>query len=77
MVNDAYDFGIGRRLRNLKYLEEIGFATNRRLLDVQRVSHDVTEDGLRSAMCYHRVIRARCGRRCPSSSAHRRSTSAA
>ena len=40
VVNDAYDFGIGRRLRNLKHLEEIGFAANRRLLDVQRVSHD-------------------------------------
>ena len=40
VVNDAYDFGIGRRLRNLEHLEEIGFAANRRLLDVQRVSHD-------------------------------------
>lgn len=40
VVNDAYDFGIGRRLRNLEHLEEIGFAVNRRLLDVQRVSHD-------------------------------------
>lgn len=40
VVNDAYDFGIGRRLRNLEHLEKIGFAANRRLLDVQRVSHD-------------------------------------
>jgi hypothetical protein len=39
-INDTRDFAIGRRLKNLPKLREIGFAANRRLLDVQRVSHD-------------------------------------
>ena len=40
VVNDTYDFDVGRRLRNLDDLKKIGFAANRRLLRVQRVSHD-------------------------------------
>lgn len=39
-INDAYDFNVGRRLVNLPRLREIGLATNRRLLDVQRLSYD-------------------------------------
>ncbi len=39
-VNDTYDFAIGRRLCNLPALRKVGFAANRRLLDVQRTSHD-------------------------------------
>jgi hypothetical protein len=39
-INDTRDFAIGKRLKNLPALREIGFAANRRLLDVQRVSHD-------------------------------------
>ena len=39
-INDTYDFNIGRRLTNLPALREIGFSANRRLLDVQRLSHD-------------------------------------
>jgi hypothetical protein len=39
-INNTYDFNIGRRLENLPRLREIGFQTNRRLLDVQRLSHD-------------------------------------
>lgn len=39
-VNDTYDFGIGRRLDNLPALRELGFQANRRLLDVQKTSHD-------------------------------------
>jgi hypothetical protein len=39
-VNDTRDFGIGRRLKNLAALRQVGFAANRRLLDVQRISHD-------------------------------------
>jgi hypothetical protein len=39
-INDTYDFAIGRRLTNLPTLRKIGFAANRRLLDVQRLSHD-------------------------------------
>ena len=45
-INNTYDFGIGKRLHNLPKLREIGFAANRRLLDVERLSHDcmLTED---------------------------------
>jgi len=39
-INDTRDFGIGRRIENLAELRKIGFAANRRLLDVQRISHD-------------------------------------
>jgi len=39
-INDTRDFGIGKLLRNLPALREIGFQANRRLLDVQRLSHD-------------------------------------
>jgi hypothetical protein len=39
-INDTYDFDIGRRLENLPALRELGFAANRRLLDVQRASQD-------------------------------------
>ena len=40
IINDTRDFGIGRRLQNLAELRKIGFAANRRLLDVQRIGHD-------------------------------------
>lgn len=39
-INNAYDFDIGRRIKNLPALRQIGFQANRRLLDVQRLSHD-------------------------------------
>lgn len=39
-INDTRDFGIGKRLTNLPALREIGFQVNRRLLDVQQLSHD-------------------------------------
>jgi hypothetical protein len=41
-INDTYDFAIGRRLSNLPALRAIGFSANRRLLDVQTLSHDCT-----------------------------------
>ena len=41
-INNTYDFRIGRRLENLAKLKEVGFATNRRLLRTQQVSHDCT-----------------------------------
>ena len=41
-INDTYDFEIGRRLHNLPALRKVGFSANRRLLDVQRISHDCT-----------------------------------
>lgn len=39
-INDARDFRIGKRLHNLPALREVGFSANRRLLAVQRISHD-------------------------------------
>ena len=39
-INDSYDFDVGRRLGNLDQLKQLGFATNRRLLRVQRLSHN-------------------------------------
>ena len=39
-INNTYDFQIGRRLHNLQKLREIGFAANRRLIEVERLSHD-------------------------------------
>jgi hypothetical protein len=47
-INDTYDFTIGRALRNLPALREIGFAANRRLLHVESLSHDclIGEDAL-------------------------------
>jgi len=39
-INDTRDFAIGKRLHNLPALREVGFSANRRLLDVQRISHD-------------------------------------
>ena len=39
-INNTRDFGIGKRLHNLPALREVGFRANRRLLDVQRISHD-------------------------------------
>jgi hypothetical protein len=49
-INDTYDFAIGRALRNLPALREIGFAANRRLLHVEALSHDclIGEDCLRT-----------------------------
>jgi hypothetical protein len=40
VINDTYDFAIGRLLKNLTVLREVGFEANRRLLSVQCVSHD-------------------------------------
>ena len=47
-INDTYDFAIGRALRNLPALREIGFTANRRLLRVESLSHDclIGEDRL-------------------------------
>jgi hypothetical protein len=48
-INNTRDFAIGRRLHNLPQLRTVGFQANRRLLDVQRISHDpaVGEDAFR------------------------------
>jgi hypothetical protein len=39
-INDARDVGVGKRLKNLPALRAIGFQANRRLLQVERLSHD-------------------------------------
>jgi len=39
-INDTRDFGVSKRLTNLAALRQIGFPANRRLLGVQRISHD-------------------------------------
>jgi hypothetical protein len=39
-VHNTVDFKIGKRLHNLPTLREVGFRANRRLLDVQQISHD-------------------------------------
>ena len=54
-INNTRDFGIGKRLHNLPALREVGFRANRRLLDVQRISHDcsIGEHG------FHAIQRSR------------------
>ena len=42
IINDTYDFAIGRKVQNLSALRKVGFRANRRLLDVQKISHDCT-----------------------------------
>ena len=39
-INDTRDFGIGKRLVNLPTLRAVGFAATRRMLAVEKLSHD-------------------------------------
>jgi hypothetical protein len=39
-INNTGDFYIGKRLRNLPALRQVGFQANRRLIEVERLSHD-------------------------------------
>jgi hypothetical protein len=39
-VNNTYDFRVGRRLHNLPALRQIGQAANRRVLEVEQLTHD-------------------------------------
>jgi hypothetical protein len=39
-INNTRDFYIGKNLRNLPALRQIGFQANRRLLQTQRITHD-------------------------------------
>jgi hypothetical protein len=41
-INNTRDFGIGKSLKNLPQVKKVGFAINRRLLEVQKISHDCT-----------------------------------
>lgn len=47
-INNTRDFYIGRSLRNLDKLRQVGFQANRRLLEVEQISHDciLTEEQL-------------------------------
>ena len=46
------DFGLGKRLTNLPALREIGYTANRRLLAVQRLSHDpIAGDSVLRSAC--------------------------
>jgi hypothetical protein len=70
-INDTRDVGIGKRLKNLPALRAIGFQANRRLLDVQRISHDcaVGEDAFRQVtepieVCGQRASALRFGDPC-------------
>ena len=60
-INNTYDFGVGKRLHNLPKLREIGFAANRRLIEVERLSHDciLSEDTLQAIS---RPVAAGCQR---------------
>ena len=39
-INNTRDFNVGKRLCNLPRLRQIGFQANRRLLEVEKISHD-------------------------------------
>jgi hypothetical protein len=39
-INNSYDFAVRKHLSNLPKLRAIGFAANRKLLEVERLSHD-------------------------------------
>jgi hypothetical protein len=39
-INNTRDFSIGKRLCNLPALRQVGFSTNRRILEVERLSQD-------------------------------------
>jgi hypothetical protein len=39
-INNSYDFGIGKHPCHLSKLREVGFAANRRLLDVEHIGRD-------------------------------------
>jgi len=54
-INNPRDFAIGKRLHNLPALRAVGFAANRRLLDVQTLSHDC----LLGEDAFHQVTRPR------------------
>src|SRR5258707_11009435 len=51
-INQTTDFGLGKRLTNLPALRQIGYTANRRLLAVQRLSHDpITGPDVLHATC--------------------------
>jgi hypothetical protein len=57
-INDTGDFGVAKGLSHLPELKEIGFTASRRLLDVQRISHDPAEGAAALAALNNPVITA-------------------
>jgi hypothetical protein len=55
-INDTKDFGVAKGLSHLPELKEIGFTASRRLLDVQRISHDPAEGAAALAALARPVI---------------------
>jgi len=55
-INETRDFGIGKRLTNLPALAQVGFTANRRLLAVQRLSHDPADGAAALAQVTDPVI---------------------
>lgn len=55
-INNTRDFGIGKRLTNLPALREVGFAANRRLVSVQRLSHNPIRAEQAFTAVHHPVI---------------------
>jgi hypothetical protein len=54
-INNTRDFALGRRLHNLAALRQVGFSANRRLLEVQTISHDCAV-GEADLQCHQRPI---------------------
>jgi hypothetical protein len=57
-INDTADFGVAKGLSHLPELKEIGFTASRRLLDVQRISHDPADGAAALAALTEPVISA-------------------
>jgi len=55
-INNPADFGLGKGLSNLPALRQAGFTANRRLLGVQRISHDPAEGAAALAVVSDPVI---------------------
>jgi hypothetical protein len=55
-INDTADFGVAKGLSHLPELKEIGFTASRRLLDVQRISHDPADGAATMAALTQPVI---------------------
>jgi len=55
-INNTRDFGVAKGLSHLPELKEIGFTASRRLLDVQRISHDPADGAATLAALTQPVI---------------------
>jgi hypothetical protein len=55
-ISDTHDFGVAKGLSHLPEPKEIGYSASRRLLGVQRISHDPAEGAAALAALTHPVI---------------------